>query len=43
MNAYCLHEKYNNGDAALEPYPLALPEFMGLDQEFLNHSGVNPS
>jgi len=30
MNAYCLHEKYNNGDAALEPYPLGLSQIPSL-------------
>jgi len=30
MNAYCLHEKYNNGDAALEPYPLGLSQISSL-------------
>ncbi len=26
MNAYCLHEKYNNGDTALEAYPTGLSQ-----------------
>ena len=26
MNAYCLHEEYNNGDDALEAYPVGLSQ-----------------